>query len=362
MNLGDEAILEVIIAELRRRLPVDITVFSLDPADTLTRHPVEQAVPVRQMPRTELVAAIQALDLFILGGGGILFDGEAANFLRPVQIAQELGVPVMTWAIGVGPLQDRDERATVQQTLNQSNLITVRDLRSKLLLEEVGVTRDVLVTADPGLLLEPDPFTPDMLASEGIKPGSRLIGLSVREPGPAAPDLYVEHYHDLLANTVDYLVERLEATALFIPMEQRQDLQQSHAIAARVANVQHTHILKSSYTSRQIRGLVAHLEFVIGMRLHFLIFTALAGVPFVPLSYGSKVAEFISELTMPMPPVQATNAGQLLAYIDHAWDYREALRQRIATHLPALVERAAHTAELAVRLVQSTAAPNHSAS
>jgi polysaccharide pyruvyl transferase WcaK-like protein len=127
-----------------------------------------------------------------------------------------------------------------------------------------------------------------------------------------------------------------------------------------VANVQHTHILKQSYTSRQMRGLVTHLEFVIGMRLHFLIFTALAGVPFVPLSYGSKVAEFISELTMPMPPVQATNAGQLLAYIDHAWDYREELRQRIATHLPALIERATHTAELAVRLVHASAAPNHS--
>lgn len=355
MNLGDEAILEVIIGELRSRLPVELTVFSLNPEDTRRRHPVERVVAARQLPRTEMVEEIQRLDLFILGGGGILFDGEASNFLRLMQMACEASIPTMTWAVGVGPLQDRDERAMVLEVLNATNLVTVRDQRSALLLEEIGVAHDILVTADPGLLLEPEEFTPEMLVREGVQPGTRLIGLSVREPGPAAPDLYIEHYHDLLANTGDYLVDRMEAMVLFIPMEMRPDLQQSHAIVARMANVQQAHILKGSYSSRQIRGLVTQLEFVIAMRLHLLIFTACAGTPFVPLAYGSKVAEFIGELAMPMPPVQSTNAGQLLAYIDRAWDIRKELRQRIVTHLPPLVARASQTVDLAVELLRNSA-------
>ncbi len=353
MNLGDEAILAAIIGELRSRLPVEITVFSLNPDDTLKRHAVERAVAARQLPRTELAEEIQRLDLFILGGGGILFDGEASNFLRLAQMACEASIPTMTWAIGVGPLQDRDERAMVLDVLNNANLVTVRDKRSALLLEEIGVTHEIIVTADPGLLTEPEEFTPEMLVGEGVQSGSRLIGLSVREPGPAAPDLYAEHYHDLLANTADYLVDRMEATVLFIPMEIHQDLHHAHAIAARMAYVQQAHILKGSYTPGQIRGLVAHLDFVIAMRLHLLIFTACARTPFVPLAYGSKVAEFINELDMPMPPVQSTNVGQLLAYIDRAWDIREELRQRIITHLPPLLERAGQTGDLAADLLRT---------
>lgn len=73
MNLGDEAILDGIIAQLRESLPVEITVFSRNPKDTLSRHKVERAIPVRELTRKEITPEIQRLDLFILGGGGILF-------------------------------------------------------------------------------------------------------------------------------------------------------------------------------------------------------------------------------------------------------------------------------------------------
>lgn len=351
MNLGDEAILEVIIRELRRRFPIDVTVFSMDPQDTLARHPVERAVAVRQISRAEMADVIRDLDLFILGGGGILFDGEASNFVRPAQLAHELNVPVMTWAVGAGPLKNRDDREAVQQTLETAAAITVRDTQSRLLLEEIGITRDITVTADPGLLLEAAPFTAEMLVREGIPAGTRLIGMSLREPGPAAPDLYVEHYHELIANTVDYLIDRMEATVLFIPMERRLDLQHAHSVAARVANVQHVLILKGEYTSRQIRGLMAHLDFAIGMRLHFLIFAASAGTPFVSLPYGSKIAEFVNELDVPMPPIQTTNTGQLLATIDRSWDVRTELCSRISARLAPLLERATRTADLATAIL-----------
>jgi hypothetical protein len=45
MNLGDEAILQSIVRELRNSLPVEITVFSLNPKDSLSRHDVESVIP-----------------------------------------------------------------------------------------------------------------------------------------------------------------------------------------------------------------------------------------------------------------------------------------------------------------------------
>jgi polysaccharide pyruvyl transferase CsaB len=361
MNLGDEAILQSIIAELRRRIPgsLEVLVFSMGPADTLARHDVERALPVRELSRAEVTEEIGGLDLFILGGGGLLYNGEARHYVRELQIAREFGIPAMTWALGAGPLDDREDRSAVRRVLNRTDAIVVRDERDRRLLQEVGVARDVSVTADPALLMKPEPFTPDMLRAEGLAPGTRLIGLSVREPGPAAPGLEIGDYHSLLANAADFLVDRLGATVVFVPMERcRSDLQHAHGVLSRMALPQHARILYAEYTPGQVLGFMSHLELAIGMRLHFLIFAALAGVTFVPLPYASKVEGLVHELGIPALPIQDLKVGRLLARIDHAWDMRDELRDRVTERLPLLRQRAARTAEMATTLVSSAAVTN----
>ena len=44
-----------------------------------TRHKVEKSIPVRDLSREEVRPEIAELDLFILGGGGILYDEAAAE-------------------------------------------------------------------------------------------------------------------------------------------------------------------------------------------------------------------------------------------------------------------------------------------
>src|SRR5262245_38431100 len=89
LNLGDEAILQSIVAQLRRDLPVEITVFSRDAEDTRRRHGVERSVPVRKLSRAEVTPEIERLDLLILGGGGILYDADARTYLRGIHRARE---------------------------------------------------------------------------------------------------------------------------------------------------------------------------------------------------------------------------------------------------------------------------------
>lgn len=45
------------------------------------------------------------------------------------------------------------------------------------------------MTADPALLIDAKSFTQEMLKKEGIDPEENLVGMSIREPGPAAPQL-----------------------------------------------------------------------------------------------------------------------------------------------------------------------------
>lgn len=177
----------------------------------------------------------------------------------------------------------------------------------------------------------------------------RLVGFSVREPGPAAPRLDVEHYHRLLANAADFIIDRLDAEVVFFPMERRTfDVQHSHGVVGQMSHAQRATVLKRDYTPGQILSLLEHFEFTVGMRLHFLIFSALAGVPFVGLPYATKVAGFLEELRLTAPVLEHVSAGQLIAHIDRAWDQREELRARIRQALPGLQERARSSNEIAV--------------
>ncbi|OPY66610.1 MAG: Polysaccharide pyruvyl transferase [Syntrophorhabdaceae bacterium PtaU1.Bin034] len=353
MNLGDEAILQCIVTELRNSLPVEITVFTRDPEDTLRRHRVERAIPVRKLSRDEVLPEIERLDLLILGGGGILFDGEVRQYLRELALAHEKSVPVMTYAIGAGPLHDPVNQKLVRENLDRAALVTVRERSAKSVLEDAGVSHDIIITADPALLLQPEPLPPDSLQCEGLEGRERLIGVSVREPGLAAPDINQDSYHALLANASDYMVDRYDAHVVFVPMERKVlDMQHSHAVISQMLRPQKASVVNGNYTSGQMLSLINQFMFAVGMRLHFLIFAALTGVPFVALPYASKVFGFLEDLKIEMPPLTLVNSGRLIAYIDKSWDTYKLLKEQISAALPSLFERARETNRLTVSLLK----------
>ncbi|WP_437745696.1 polysaccharide pyruvyl transferase family protein [Sorangium sp. So ce302] len=350
MNLGDEAILDGIVTQLRETTPAEITVFSLCPEDTKARHKVERVVPVRDLTRMESTAEIERLDLFVLGGGGILYDRDAPVYLREALIAEERGVPVVIYAVSAGPLSDPSAKQAVRAALNAADIVTVRDKQGRRLLEEVGVNREIRLTADPALLLREEALPIEAIRAEGVEFERHLVGFSVREPGPAAPDIDPDEYYGLLANAADFVVERLDADVVFVSME-RTDVQHSHAVVAHMKNAERAEVLRRRYTPQQILGLVGHLEFVVGMRLHFLIFSALRETPFVALPYASKIAGFIEDLEMETPPLGSISSGQLIARLDRSWDTRHEIRAKIRRLLPGLKARARENNQLVTELL-----------
>lgn len=356
LNLGDEAILKVIVTELRRTMPVDITVFSRNADNTRRNHQVDHVVQARDVARLEILHILKQLDLLILGGGGILYDADAETYLREVVLAHEAGVPVMVYAVSAGPLKDRTVRSLVRDALDPVIAITVRDRQSLQLFEEIGVKNEVVLTADPAVLLEPEPLDHgDILHAEAVDLQARLIGLSVRELGPAAPDIDIEHYHRLVANAADFLIDRFEAEVVFFPLERRMhDVQHSHGVVAQMSHAQHATVLRREYTPGQLVTLLGHFEFTVGMRLHFLIFSAVAGIPFMGLPYATKITGFLDELRLEALGLENISAGQLIARIDRAWGMREELRARISTALQDMRRRARVNNETVIRLLTRT--------
>jgi polysaccharide pyruvyl transferase WcaK-like protein len=221
------------------------------------------------------------------------------------------------------------------------------------------VHREITVTADPALLLKPEALPRGVLRTEGLEGRRRLIGMSVREPGVAAPDLDVNQYHALLANAADFMVDRFDADVVFVPMEPVLDTQHSHAVIAKMLRAQRATVLKGQYTPGQLLSWIGKFDFSLGMRLHFLIFSAIAGTPFVALPYAGKVSGFLEALDLVAPPLNLVNPGRLIAYLDESWDRRRSMRTRISETLPPLQERARETHRIALELLTGEKARAH---
>ena len=157
-NAGDEAMLAAMIEVLSELDPqVNITVISADPEDTRKRHGVHA---VSWLSLSEIVGALRSADLLVSGGGSLLQNVTSGRslyyYLGVIWLAERLGVPVMLYAQGIGPVCGGLARGLMRRIAGDAALITVRDHGSYEEIENLGVKKPpVLVTADPVLAIHP---------------------------------------------------------------------------------------------------------------------------------------------------------------------------------------------------------------
>jgi polysaccharide pyruvyl transferase WcaK-like protein len=95
-----------------------------------------------------------------------------------------------------------------------------------------------------------------------------------------------------------------------------------------------------------------HLDFVVGMRLHLLIFAGIAGVPFLPLPYAGKVFDFARASGVPaLQGVTRQCIGPLLATLDQLWDDRRRQGTQIRARVARMKPRAETTLDLALQML-----------
>jgi hypothetical protein len=99
LNLGDEAVLEVMVRQLRASVPAEITVFSRDTEDTLRRHDIDHAIPIRQMTR-----AGGAIPPSLETGRVVPFDPEVFK-LTALDLLDDAGVQYLLHAFASVPIR-----------------------------------------------------------------------------------------------------------------------------------------------------------------------------------------------------------------------------------------------------------------
>jgi len=338
-NLGDEALLAIIIAQLRERFAgCTIDVLSATPEETARTYGVEATA---RMDLGAVRRAIERADVLLSGGGGLLQNVTSlksllyyAGVIRTAIRAKKL---TMIFAQSIGPL-DFWGKSVVREFCRGVSLATVRDERSRALLAPLLPGTKVERTADPVFLFEPG-AQPIDLAAEGLGPSDvPLVVVSVRRwtGGDATASA--------IASAVDHLGERYGARVAFLPLGGPADAEASTVIIRRCRT---SPVLLPDYPLAQAAQVIGQAQLVIGMRLHALILAARLGVPFLAIPYDPKIEALCDDLAYPLPPLWVPGAKgapdptTIERAIDHAWSERASVATHLQTKMPAITALAA---------------------
>lgn len=297
-NSGDEAILQTILQQYGKNY--DITVISKAPEYTKRMHPGVRVIADEKQVCRE---AIKACDLFLLGGGGLLQDEttifNVSVWLRYLKYAKKQGKKICVYANSIGPVKVKWNRYLIKKHLRDVDLITLRDEESALLLKDLGIEKQVHVTADPVFSLAGDwqeeegdyvcmalrhwfdiiPFIPVKICNK----------LGIRS---AKNKKRYEKYIQTMAETAEYINKELGYRVVFVSFLYGRDDKVARDILARVKVTEgrENQLVTGEYlTPDEVVQLIGRARFLVGMRLHSVIYAIRTHTPMVILDYSAKV-------------------------------------------------------------------------
>ncbi|MBT7192175.1 MAG: glycosyltransferase [Anaerolineae bacterium] len=370
-NTGDEAILSAMIHDLKEQLgDVDFYVVSGDPSHTKKTHGVHA---ISWTDIRSITNAITACDMVILGGGGIFHDywgfdpttmltqnhSGIAYFSGIALLAKLLKKPFMLYAIGIGPLMTDLGRQYTQFACEQAQIITVRDIESKLLLEKLGVlSDDIHLTADPAFGIQSMLKGNRSILADNKKNNGPVLSVAVRNWDFNISQRYWESQ---VAGALDIFIESHNGTVIFIPFQNLKqsnlcDEEVSERIRLKMHNKEHAIVLSDNKTAHEKANIISQSDLVLGMRFHSIVFAIASGIPAVGLVYDKKVQNLmnrasLSEYAIPLEKITAQSLSDQLSSV---FKNRKRLRENIATQGDSLKKLAKENASLAIILTEKT--------
>ena len=297
-NAGDEAVLFAIIQALHAAVPdVEITVLSNQPEKTEEQFGVKA---VDRWGKTALLKAVKNCDVFISGGGSLLQDVTSKNgilyYLGLIKLAQFFKKKVMIYAQGIGPVLHGRNRVLLRKILNKVDIITVRDLESRVELMQMGVYQEIMVCSDPVMGIPTEMISAEegkaLLVQEGLLEDERpVLMVAVR---------HWKNHENLTKEIAAYCDNVVQQgwQVVFLPFHYPEDVDAGNDILSNMRYAKNVVVLQKNYTPLETMGILKNADMIVGMRLHSLIMGAAMQKPVIALSYDPKVKSFMNLLRL----------------------------------------------------------------
>lgn len=338
-NIGDEAVLKCIVYGLKQRGVEDITVLSNKPIETSRKYKVKAA---NRNSLKEIFRAIKRADVVLSGGGSLIQDKTSSRslwyYLGIMILGKLLRKKVYVVGQGIGPVEKKFDRWLASIVLNKVDGITVRDqLSYEFLLKELGIKREVEIAADFAINFPleevDDRVFEKILEKEGIDLLSQeYLLICPREWGN------FELSRVELARAADFISEEYGYRIVFLPFY-HEDIEESDRIATYMKMP--SDILTEKYDVEEILAIIKRSEFLIGIRLHSLIFAFISLVPFVGISYDPKIDGFLHSIgEKSVGDVNSFTAESILERVGDILKNREDYVKKMANYLEKLKKKA----------------------
>ncbi|HIJ59049.1 MAG TPA: glycosyltransferase, partial [Nitrospirae bacterium] len=294
-NLGDELILKNIVLILKNLGFEHFYAISDDLDYSFSKHKAINFIKWNDYKT--LNETVKNIDIAILGGGGLFQDYDRLDIYGLFE--NRLGVhifsiipilarihkkPVAYLFNGVGPLFSEDSRKFTSYAYSISNFISVRDNKSRDILEGLGFN-DIVVSIDPVF------YSYENIIKKGKdKP---IVGLSLRQ---WLDKRLQSQTVDAVAKFIKEFADKFDFT--FVSFQDHDNYNSDTMIykelLSRVDNIDL--IQSKDYRLDEIEEIFGNFSFFIGMRFHSIILSLKYKIPFIAISYWNKVEGLLSEL------------------------------------------------------------------
>jgi len=346
-NMGDAAIQESLIENIRARIPgAKLVAFSSIPEDTRERHKIESypifwsyrkrngsstsprrpATPASRLKQAlkrchtfyavakpvhdvihELVhlirsyRTIRSLDLFLVAGGGQLCELWRTlpyNVFKFCLLAKLSNIPLYIVSVGAGPLTRPLNRIFAKWSVRLADYASFRDVESQALLCKLGVRRKTHVYPDPAYALDLRAyFTSESSKTERAKVGLNPMGFCDPRLWPRKDAPVYRQYLDKVASFARWLLAHdydLEIFTSDIAVDEWaiEDLSKSLINDGRpdmASRVVVRPVLDLEGLLRQM----ADFQFVVTSKFHGVVFSHLLCKPVIALSYHHKIDDLM---------------------------------------------------------------------
>ncbi|MBR5155719.1 MAG: polysaccharide pyruvyl transferase CsaB [Clostridia bacterium] len=350
-NSGDDSILRAIIDDLRDACPnISITVLSQRPVETAREYKVNS---VDRFDFFTLWGLLKRTKLLISGGGSLIQDVTSSKslfyYLSVIKLAKLRGAKVMLYANGIGPLTKQRNLKHVKKTLEKVDYITLReDSSMDELLKVMPKSDNCEVTADPvfNARVENGEIVDKAIKKGGIETDEKFFVISMRSWRTLDPNVV-----DKISQFGDWVYRKYKIKPFVIPMQRTFDRSISNDIEEHLS-VPHG-ICRDGYSPQTMMGIIGRAEFVLGMRLHTLIYAVKMGVPGIAIDYDPKVAAVMEAIDFQYSEtVDKIDVEKLCSYVDEIIENRQDLCEVIREKSENFRALAKKNTEMAIQLLR----------
>ena len=368
-NMGDDSLLLSIIAGLRRLDPdVRITAFTKRPREMTRKYSVKT---VNRFNIFAVAREMKHAKLLISGGGSLLQNNTSAKsleyYIQIINMAVRHGLRVMVYSNGIGPLYGDAAVRRVRAVLAKADVITLREPSSLDFLRRIGACEGlktpVRVTADPALTLAPaeNGRIDYILEKNGIKDIGNCFAVSLRKWDTLRSSdggRSGEEFENVMARAISEIVKRTGKTPIFIPVQRVYDDEICRRVAEKARNFAGGEMpefkVLSELTASEVVAMLGRMSFVIGMRLHMIIYATAAEIPAIGLSYDPKVKAFVEYSEQyACFDANTVQAYEIMGATTELLEKRGEITERVHKRAEMLAELAEEDAKTAVRLAET---------